>query len=60
MYDALNYAWTSIAKIDILVTRNRRGILARDYWKTLERSNRKMNLPFVRIMSPTEFYSYLL
>lgn len=57
MYDALNYAWASIAKVDVFVTRNRRGMLAKDYRKILEKSNRKMKLPFVKIRSPTEFYS---
>lgn len=60
MYDTLNYAWVSIARIDTFVTRNRRGILAKDYWKILKKSNRKMKLPFVKIKSPTEFCASLL
>lgn len=60
MDDALNYAWSSVAGIDVFVTRNRRGILAEDYHKILERSNKKMRLRFVRIMGPKEFYGILV
>jgi len=54
--DVLNYAWASVAGVDAFVTRNRRGILAESYWKTLEKSNRKMGLSFVKIISPTKFH----
>lgn len=57
--DVLNYAWASVAKINVFVTRNRRGILAEGYWKTLENSNKKMGLSFVKIMPPTNFYESL-
>lgn len=57
--DVLNYAWASAAEVDAFVTRNRRGILAENYWKILEKSNRKMGLSFVKIMSPTKFYETL-
>jgi len=60
MDDALNYAWASIGDVDIFVTRNRRGILARDYHPVLRRSNRKMRLRFIKIMSPTGFYETLV
>lgn len=60
MHDALNYAWASVAGIGIFVTRNRRGILAEKYRYILKRSNRKMGLNFVEIMSPTEFYEVLV
>lgn len=60
MGDALNYAWASIAGINIFVTRNRRGILAESYHPILRRSNKKMGVRFVRIISPTEFYESLL
>ena len=56
MYDAMNYAWGSIAGIDVFVTRNRRGILAKNYRQVLRTSNNQMRLRFVKIMSPTEFY----
>ena len=56
MPDALNYAWSSIGEVDVLVTRNRRGILAEEYHKILKRSNRRMNLGFVEITSPQQFY----
>lgn len=59
MDDALNYAWGSIAKVGVFVTRNRRGILAEDYWKTLEKSNKKHGLAFIRIMTPKQFYEFL-
>jgi len=57
--DVLNYAWASAAGVDVFVTRNRRGILAESYWRILEKSNRKMSLSFIRIMSPTNFYESL-
>ncbi|RLI89048.1 MAG: hypothetical protein DRO62_02430 [Candidatus Altiarchaeales archaeon] len=60
MDDALNYAWSSVAGIDVFVTRNRRGILAEEYHKVLERSNKKMRLKFVRIAGPKEFYGVLV
>lgn len=60
MHDVLNYAWASVAKVDAFVTRNRRGILAEEYWPILRRSNRQMGLKFVKIMSPNEFYELLL
>ncbi len=60
MHDALNYVWASVAGIDIFVTRNRRGILAEKDWHILRRSNRKMGLKFVEIMSPIEFYEILV
>jgi len=56
MPDALNYAWCSLAKIDAFITRNRRGILAEEYHKFLRRSNKRMNLGFVEIMPPEQFY----
>jgi len=59
MDDALNYAWASIAEIDIFVTRNRRGVLAKSYHPVLRRSNKKMGLNFVRIIPPSEFYETL-
>lgn len=59
MDDALNYAWSSIAKVDFFVTRNRRGILAKNYWKNLEKSNKKYGLDLVKIMTPKQFYGVL-
>jgi len=60
MDDALNYAWASVAEIDVFVTRNRRGILAEEYHKILKRSNMKMRLKFVEIMGPKQFYESLI
>ncbi|MBU4406291.1 MAG: hypothetical protein KKB24_01765 [Candidatus Altiarchaeota archaeon] len=60
MDDALNYAWASISNVDIFVTRNRRGILAKNYHPVLRKSNNKMKLGFVKILSPTEFYGTLI
>ncbi|GEM_PF-1112093 len=59
MDDALNYAWSSIARVDVFVTRNRRGVLAENYHRILEKSNRKLRLPFVRIITPIKFYELL-
>ena len=58
--DAVNYAWASIAGVDIFITRNRRGILANNYHHVLKKSNNKMRLGFVEIISPTEFYETLV
>lgn len=60
MNDAENYAWSSVAGVDAFITRNRRGILSEEYRSILRRSNKKMMLKFVRIMSPTEFYELLV
>lgn len=57
--DALNYAWTSIAGIEAFVTRNRRGILADNYHKILQKSNQKLGLKFVKILRPKQFYNSL-
>jgi len=60
MDDALNYAYCSIANVDVFVTRNRRGILAREYHDILRNSNQKHDLGFVRIMTPSEFLDAIL
>jgi len=60
MDDALNYAYCSIANVDVFVTRNRRGILAREYHDILRNSNQKHGLGFVRIMTPSEFLDAIL
>lgn len=59
MDDALNYAWSSVSEIQYFVTRNRRGVLADEYHKVLENSNRKMGLKFVKIVGSKQFYEIL-
>ena len=58
--DALNYAWASIAEIDVFVTRNRRGILDDEYHKILQKSNHMLRLKFVKILRPKQFYNSFL
>lgn len=60
MDDALNYAWGSVAGMDIFITRNRRGVLADEYHRILRISNEKMGLKFVKIMRPKQFYDSLI
>ncbi len=60
MNDTINYALASIAKVDVFVTRNRRGILAEEYRPVLRRSNQRMRCKFVKIQSPSEFYKSLI
>jgi len=60
MDDALNYAWASVAGIEVFVTRNRRGVLADSYRPVLKKSNKKMRCKFVELMQPNEFYETLI